>query len=337
MNKANFKIAILLLAILFLVFFISQIDLQEVLLQLQLIGWKFSILLLITGSAYAMAAGAWLLCFEPIPPQLSVPKLFVYRLIGESLTTINPTSIVAGESAKVYLLNKEGIPYEQGIISILLSRILIFLSMISLFLVLPFSLYQLGFIGHFSLPWGIGLAGMTVGFGSLFYSMVHPNLLLYKGMQSINRLIHSSFLEKRLAKILAINQGLFDYYRHQKLHLYLAFFLSLLHWIMGAVEIYTIFFLLNLKISLLSALLIEVGVTFIKSMGAFVPGQIGVEEYGNKLMLGFLDMSNGNIWLTLSILRRSRQLIWLGIGGLFFIGLGYYSGHFLEKGIEKLK
>ncbi len=321
MNKTNLKITALLFSILFLGFFISQINLQEVLLQLQQIGWKFGILLLITGSAYVMASAAWLLCFETIPPQLSVPKLFVYRLIGESLTTINPTNIIAGESAKVYLLNKAGVAYEQGIISILLSRILIFLSMISLFLVLPFALYRLGFIEHLSWSWGIGLMSMTLGFIGLFYSMIHPKLLLYKGMESINNRLSFFFLEKRLPKILSINQGLCDYYRHQKLQLYLAFFLSLLHWIMGAVEIYAIFFLLDIKLSLLSALLIEVGVTFIKSIGGFIPGQIGVEEYGNKLMLGFLGMSNGNVWLTLSILRRSRQLIWLGIGGLFFLGL----------------
>ena len=289
--------------------------------QLQQIGWKFGILLLITGSAYAMAAAAWLLCFESIPPQLSVAKLFVYRLIGESLTTVNPTNIIAGEGAKIYLLHKAGVEYEQGIISILLSRILIFLSMISLFLVLPFSLHHLGFIAQFSLSWGIGLLAMSLGFIGLFYSMVHPKLLLYKSIRSIHRRMPFSFLEKILPNILSINQGLCDYYRQQKLHLFLAFFLSLLHWIMGAVEIYAIFFLLNLKVSLLSALLMEVGITFIKSIGAFVPGQIGVEEYGNKTMLGFLQMSNGNLWLTISILRRSRQLIWLCMGGLFFITL----------------
>lgn len=321
MNKKNLKITALLFSIGFLGFFVSQIDLQEVLLQLQQIGWKFGILLLITGSAYAMASAAWLLCFETIPQQLSVPKLFVYRLIGESLTTVNPTNIIAGESAKIYLLNKAGVPYEQGVISILLSRILIFLSMISLFLVLPFSLNQLGFMEQFSLSWGIGLLGMALGFIALFYSMVHPKRLLYSSLRSINDRMSFSFLEKILPNILRINQGLCDYYRQQKLHLFLAFFLSLLHWIMGAVEIYAIFFLLDIKISLLSALLMEVGITFIKSIGAFVPGQIGVEEYGNKIMLGFLDMSNGNLWLTLSILRRSRQLIWLGMGGLFFIGL----------------
>ncbi len=334
MNKKRLKIAVLLLAIGFLLFFISQINLQEVCTQLKEIGWKFSLLLSITGSAYAMASAAWLLCFDPIPSQLSIPKLFVYRLIGESLSTVNPTNIIAGEGAKIYLLKKEGISYEQGIISILLSRILIFLSMISLFLVLPFSLYHLGFIEHFTLAWGIGLTGITLGFAGLFYSMIHPDLLLYGGVQTLNRFLKFSFLEKQLPKILAINQGLCAYYHNQKLRLHLAFFLSLLHWIMGAVEIYAIFFLLNLKVSLLGALLMEIGITFIKSIGAFIPGQVGVEEYGNKLMLGFLDMSNGNLWLIFSILRRSRQLIWLCMGGLFVIGLGYYRVSFLGKRTE---
>jgi len=88
---------------------------------------------------------------------------------------------------------------------------------------------------------------------------------------------------------------------------------------MGAVEIYVLLYFLNIKITLLGAILVEVGITCIKSMGAFIPGQIGVEEYGNKLMLGLIGISTGSVWVTISILRRTRQVIWLMIGGVFFL------------------
>ena len=325
MKKKQYKRIALVLAFALLGIFVAQMDWLQVQANLQQVGWQFSIVFVITGIAYAMASTAWLLCFPTIPKQLSASKLFIYRQIGETLTTINPANIIVGESAKVYLLNKDGVNYEQGLVSILLSRILIFLSMIGLFLFLPIALYQTGLLVGISSAW---LIGFTVFIGSIlgiFYSMVHPDLLLYKGISSLNNKLQCSFIHKSLPRIQHINQLLYDFYQERKIQLFLAFLLSLFHWIMGAVEVFFLLQLLNLKITLFGALLIEVGVTCIKSIGAFIPGQIGVEECGNKVMLGVVGISTPSVWLTLSILRRTRQLLWLLIGGGFFLMVYNYS------------
>lgn len=297
----------------------SQIDLQIVLSNLYQVGWQFGWVFLITGTAYAMASTAWLLCFQQVPAQLSASKLFVYRQIGETLTTINPANIIVGESAKVYLLKKEGVAYEEGVVSILLSRVLIFLSMIALFLLLPFVVYKLGWANEFS--W-IGIGGFVVlsfVIIGIFYAMVHPNLLLFQFIQTVYQRWNLRFLEKLLPNIQSVNQLLSEFYKSHKAKLLIAFALSLFHWLMGAIEIYVLLYLLDIKITILEAILVEVGVTCIKSMGSFIPGQVGIEEYGNKVMLGILGIQAGSVWLTISILRRTRQVIWLLVGGLFFL------------------
>jgi len=317
--KKQYKTIALILALALLGIFIAQMNWLQVQANLQQVGWRFSIVLVITGIAYAMASTAWLLCFPKSPSQLSASKLFVYRQIGETLTTINPANIIVGESAKVYLLNKDGVDYEQGLVSILLSRILIFLSMIGLFLFLPLALYQTGLLVEMSLAWITGFLLFIGSILGIFYSMIHPDLLLYKGISTLNNKLRFSFIHSSLPKLRHINQLLHDFYQQRKIQLFLAFLLSLFHWIMGAVEIFFLLQLLNLKITLFGALLIEVGVTCIKSMGAFIPGQIGVEEYGNKVMLSVVGISTPSVWLTLSILRRTRQIIWLLIGGVLFL------------------
>ena len=318
-NNKKYKLLAVVGAILLLGIFIAQINLQQVQANLQQVGWQFGSVLLITGIAYAMASTAWLLCFKVVPPQLTASKLFIYRQIGETLTTINPANIIVGESAKIYLLNQEGVAYQEGLVSILLSRVLIFLSMIALFVLLPVAFYQTGLLASLSITpilLVVLLIAIVIG---LFYSMVHPNLLLWQFVTNLNNKFPSSFLSKMLPKIEEINRLLYTFYQQHQLKLLLAFLLSLLHWLMGAVEIFILLHLLNIPIPLMGAILIEVGVTCIKSMGAFIPGQIGVEEYGNKIMLGLVDISGGGIWLTISILRRTRQVFWLLIGGVFFL------------------
>jgi len=318
-NQRTYKQLALFLAIGCLAIFVGQIDLQIVRNNLSQVGWQFGWVFLITGLAYAMASTAWLLCFQQVPTQLSASKLFVYRQIGETLTTINPANIIVGESAKVYLLKKEGVAYEEGVVSILLSRVLIFLSMIALFLLLPFVFYKLGWTNELSWIGISGLVLLSFIILGIFCAMVHPKLLLHQCIHSIYQRWQFPFLEKLLPKIASINQLLAEFYISHKVKLFIAFALSLFHWLMGAIEIYVLLLLLDIKITLLGAILVEVGVTCIKSMGAFIPGQVGIEEYGNKVMLGILGIHTGSVWLTISILRRTRQVVWLLIGGLFFL------------------
>ena len=79
----------------------------------------------------------------------------------------------------------------------------------------------------------------------------------------------------------------------------------------GSLEFYFILILLGIKTTVFSTLLVDMGVVVIKSIGAFVPGQIGIEEYGNKIMLTMIGVTGATVWVTASILRRSRQLFWM--------------------------
>lgn len=56
------------------------------------------------------------------------------------------------------------------------------------------------------------------------------------------------------------------------------------------------------------------GIVLFKTAGVFIPGQIGIEEIGNKIMLGLIGIPDTDIWVTVSILRRSRQLFWIAFG-----------------------
>lgn len=71
---------------------------------------------------------------------------------------------------------------------------------------------------------------------------------------------------------------------------------------------------LGLKVSIVQALVVDLGVVFFKAAGAFIPGQLGIEEYGNKIMLMSIGIPGAEAWVTASILRRGRQLVWIAFG-----------------------
>lgn len=297
-----------------------QVDFDLVASSLQQVGWRFLWILLVTYSAYYMATVAWALCMHRSLTQLPLNKLYVYRLVGETLALINPTSIIAGESSKIFLLKDVGFTAKEGVVSIMLSRVLIIMSMMALLLI-SIAFYFQEFMStsdQFELQFGIvGLLFFCII--GLFLMLVHPSLYLSHLFDFIARVIPWSILQSQKDNIRKINQELHYFYRDKKVQLIGALGLSTGHWLMGALEVYLILAFLGLPISFAAAMMIEMGVVLVKSAGAFIPGQVGIEEYGNKLMLDLVGASAPGLWLTVSILRRARQLFWLMIGGICFL------------------
>lgn len=106
--------------------------------------------------------------------------------------------------------------------------------------------------------------------------------------------------------------------RQNKKYMVLSVLFAVLHWIFGALEFYFILKFLNIDITIVQALVIDLGVVFFKTAGAFIPGQIGFEEYGNKIMLSIVGVNSDEVWITASILRRARQIVWIGVAAVFY-------------------
>lgn len=314
----------LLLGIFLIYWFASKSNLSGIADQLRLINVRFILLIAVTLVAYLMVTIAWKLSFYNYPGHLSTVLLFVIRQIGESLAQINPTNVIAGDALKALLLKRNNIPYKDSIVSLTISRFLVFFSALTLIMIGVYLFFD-------QLRFRAGAASLVVTLGILFALLV---LFIYrlgsgKGILSlparILRLLKKKFpdserLEKSMAKLNEVDGELIDFYRTKKANFIAAFLLSLGSWFMGAMEFWVILRLLGLEASFLSCVAVEVGVMVFKGLGAFVPGQIGIEEYASKMMLEFINVPGSGVWITVSILRRARQLFWIGFG---FIALVY--------------
>lgn len=316
-NKA-IKIIALLLGIFLLSYFVSKTNIQAIVDQLFNIKFNFIFLIINTFIAYLLVSIAWMLCFNESEKKLSISHFFIIRLIGESLAQINPTNVIAGEAMKAMLLKRKGISLKNGIISLTISRFLIMLSSITLIVIGIYLFFDyLDFIKNkIFIYFAIGIIFLLVL--SIVYLFESGKGLLsipIKFLQILSRRLNNSEkYNNSVYKLNELNIELVNFYKTKKINFVVAYLLSFLHWIIGAVEFYLILMFLGINTSLLSCIAIEIGIIVFKALGAFIPGQIGIEEYGNKFMLNFVNVPGSDIWVTVSILRRGRQLFWLGIG-----------------------
>ena len=329
MNIANtvtkyrfYFIGVVLIVVLALIArFISNIDFYTLKAYLYEMPGMFLAIIVCSFAAYLASSLSWVFCMGHDGKKFSLTEVFIYRLIGEMLSVFNPTSIVAGDSLKTSYLYKKGVTKHNALSSVLLSRVLNFLS--AIFLVIISAVYFLAFKDKEKEDAYIILAVVSA---LVLLGYVMSKLLLDKKLfiSTIVRRISTKtgwkFLsENVLNSCYEINATLSCYFHEERRKFMTAFFLSVIHWIFGALEFYIILQNLGINVSIIDVIAVEMGVMLFKSVGSIVPGQLGVEEYGNKVMLNTIGVMSNEIWLVVSLVRRARQLFWLGLSGILVL------------------
>ncbi|RZM23212.1 MAG: hypothetical protein EOO88_26895 [Pedobacter sp.] len=296
----GFKWLALLSVMICLGVFVHNTDFAAVTALLRKIGLRFLYLLFVTFIAYVFGSLSWWYSLGPYRKSISISQLFVVRHIGETLSLINPTSIVAGETAKVYLLKVTGVNRTVIIASILISRALLVFSqlILLLFVLVPFL-----FITQ---PLAIRINYMWIITVLLIFALLC--MCLWKFLSKSKTIIG---VQKALSSVISAWRELLSYSRQAMV---LAFIFAILHWVVGAFEFYLIIKFLGFDVTIIKGILVDLGVVLFKTAGAFIPGQLGIEEYGNKTMIAVIGIQSTTLWIAASILRRSRQFFWVAVG-----------------------
>jgi len=314
-----FKIMLLSSILICLTLFLWNTDFQVILIQLQHIGIRYAIIFAVTAVAYFFATWSWQVCFGDYQARVSLYKLFSIRQIGETVGQFNPTSIIAGDVLKIKLLQSAKIPASVITNSVLISRITAILSQLSLVIFagiwLMLSPQGQDIIQQFTVPFYALFLVLILGKGFLFY------WLSYSKINESIPLIHpkNNWLRKIKEKRMELFGQIRQFYRQQNQLFWRSYALSFIHWIVGSLEFYLILRYLSIDIRIMQGIVLDMSILMIKSLGAFIPGQLGIEELGNKLMLQALGITVGTTWITVSILRRTRQLLWIIIGFTLYL------------------
>ncbi len=300
---------------------IRQTDFSSLLDQMKQAGWFFPAVIGVTFCSQFIAVYAWFRSFLKILPAKNLFHLFCIRLVGESLAQINPTNVIAGETLKGYLLkNKIGVSYMEGGASLLLSRIMIVLGSLSL------------------LVFGIAVMFQNLDFGNLQAVSIGISLVIIVLILCFIRALSSGrgflgwlakifrkcsgrlqFLAKAGDSLADVDRSLVEFYNSRKKDFYLVFMLSVLHRIVGSMEYYVIFFALGIDVTVLSCILFDLSSMLFRTAGFFIPGQLGLEEFGNKFMFDLVNIPGEGTWITVSLIRRARQIFWILAGFVIYL------------------
>lgn len=317
MKKNGLKILILACIVVPIVIFTIQVDFAVVFQELRKIGSKFMIILLVTFVAYLLGTLGWWICLGSERRRVSLWQLFGIRQIGETVGLYNPSSVVGGDMLKSELLKPYLILNDKASESVVVSRVTAVLSQLLLFIL---SLCWLLIAVGRQLP-KIWLYGSFILIAVLLLGKILFLYLLYqKRLAAVRKPSSSLNLWQRFRQI--IRNLAFQtqhFFQHHTTIFWWSYFFFFLHWLVGSMEFYFILRFLDYDIRLMQGALLDMGVIMIKSIGAFIPGQFGIEELGNKLVLASIGIQASAIWVTVSILRRARQLCWILVGMVCYI------------------
>jgi len=302
------KYLILLVAAIFLVMFLYQIDFQDLRRDVDKMGIRVIWMLLISFMAYLLSTLGWMLCMHAAFDLSKLKAFFLARQLGETLGTLNPTGIVGGDALRVLLIGKAGIGKNLALPSVITSRGLLWLSYLLVALlgmILFMIIYQATQWPMFVMCTVLILCFILLG--RLLFKRGALNSLAV----GIVRLSRNNSWMKRAEGFQKYNDIISRLWVDRRQQVFLAIVCFSLHYACGAWEFQYILSSLDVDMSFSSAMILEVGTSLVRAVMTVVPGQVGIEEYSNKYFLQQLGVADDTVWISVSLIRRFRQLFWI--------------------------
>ncbi|MEI2273859.1 flippase-like domain-containing protein [Sphingobacterium sp. ML3W] len=316
-SRQLIKAVFLLLILTSMVIFVIHSDLSALKKELSTIGYRFIFIVFTTLVAYLFGTLAWWVCLGSSKKKINILELFAVRQIGETVGLFNPTSIIAGDLLKAELITRYDIPLQPGLSAVAISRITAILSQLSIFLLAmiwlmlsPLKKEVMQYTGYAIYVVCVVLLLFVI---LIFYWLVSTKI------PPKNNPADTSFVSKSKNQLQKLLWDTKDFYQQQNKVFWYSYLLFAIHWLIGSLEFYLILKFLAVDVRVIHGLILDMSVILFKSAGAFIPGQLGVEEISNKLLLSMIGISGGSIWLSVSLLRRGRQVFWTAIGAIFYL------------------
>jgi len=331
-----FLLAVGFLTLVFLVWHIGPGQIYEAASQLGTIG--LFVLLIPSTIMYVVEAYGWKITLGPSAKNIPFWRVLAIRTAGEVVNMTTPTAYVGGEPLKAYLLTKHHVPIVEGLASVVIAKTTMTIAEVVFILMgIALAFWSVGADGSS----GPTVAGALVSVG--FLVLVTAALVfvqqqglftwLLEFLRKIGLKIH--YLEVREKKLRSLDRTILDFYRDNRLTFCSSIGLFFVGWMAEALEVYIIIYFLGGPAMALSAISISALSVFIKSGTFFIPGSLGAQDGGNMLLLrafGYSDVTG----ITFALIRRFRELVWIGLGLLCLVLSGGSAAVIRESRIDDL-
>jgi uncharacterized protein (TIRG00374 family) len=318
----HLKLVYLIIGAALLGFVAVQTDLTQVWAMALKVGlWGFVAILLLYLTAFAIDALTFHMALVETPLTAGwFWRIFNIRLVGEMFNAVLPAGGMGGEPVKALILKRRyGVGLKAGTASLVLGKTV---NMIALVLFLAggfaFMLQSAELPVFYKTIGGLGLAAFALSILAFF--IIQRVRLTSRLSRRLSKLPGGHRIAHRIEQISEFDNMLVHFYSQHGVRFLLAVVLAFINWLLGIGEVWIISWLLGHPVSFIDAWIIEAAIQLVRTAAFIMPASLGVQE-GAFLLLYTAITGSPDLGLAVALVRRARELVWLGWGGL--VGLVY--------------
>ncbi|MFA5028082.1 MAG: flippase-like domain-containing protein [Candidatus Methylomirabilota bacterium] len=285
------------------------------------LGWLAPLLALPYFAAYLVdSVGWWWILSRRIGQERgeawrapNLLRLFGIRAAGEAVNAITPTAYFGGEPLKAWLLQGYGVPLPCGLASVMISKTALMLTQgLFVFLGVLIGLEEWRSAIPLPLAAGVGIALVALVCAGLVGAQRRG---LFSLVLSLSRRLtgRQRLLASWEADLKDVDRLLHDFYENRLQDFSICCGFHLLGWVVGSLEVYVVLRMLGQPVDFTTAFAIEALSGVAKLAALFIPGSLGVQEGGQVLIFVAFGLT-APLAMTFGILRRCRELLWVGFG-----------------------
>jgi glycosyltransferase 2 family protein len=272
---------------------------------------------------YAVEAYGWKVTLGPSAKDIPFWRVLAIKTAGEVVNLTTPAGYIGGEPLKAYLLTKHHVPMVEGLASVVIAKTTKTIAEV-LFILLGITLAfwradSDGSLGQTVVAALVSVSVLLFVTASLVFAQRKG---FFTWLLEFTRKVGLTlrFLEAREEQLRSLDRMILKYYRHNRRAVYSSTGLFFLSWMAEALEVYIIIWYLGGPALIFSAISINALSVFSKGGSFFIPGSLGAQDIGNFFLLkdfGYSDVA----CVTFALLRRFRELVWIGTGLLCLAAL----------------
>ncbi|RMG46450.1 MAG: hypothetical protein D6723_17020 [Acidobacteria bacterium] len=302
------------------VYLIRRVGVATILHSMALVGFNFIFILLTSSFKHTARAIAWKQCIPDEASDVRLGELFLVRLAGESVRYLTFTGPLLGEPSKAALI-RHRLSLLHGFSSVIVEAMTYALVSIIITVSGLFLLLALFAVPGSVQTFGLIVGGAIAGFTFFWYLAIRRRWrVLSHVVDVLRRRLRISRLATSGDKVRQFEEQVYGFFTDRPGRLALVLLLELLSHLSGVVEIYLVLMFLGYESHPITAVIIESITKLINAAFFFVPGQVGVYEGGQALVLNLLGLGTA-AGVTLALIEKIRNLFWAAVGLLI---LAYY-------------
>ena len=318
------RIALPLLGLLLFGVLLTRLDvtiLQNQLVAAGMIG--FIGVLAVHAVSFLCDVVLWLRSFPDLPQtQGRWWTFYRVRLVGEAWNNALPLATVGGEPLKARLLKDLfGIGYLASGAAFMIAKTANLIALVA-FLAVGFvcMLGDARFPQLYQWTAGLGLAAFAIACGLLWFAQ-QGRLARWLERIAPRSRRDSRRLQQILDALQRFDAALIDGYRRSPMRMTMIVLLAFATWIAGVFEVQIILGAAGHPVSFADAWMVEAAAQLVRAAAFLVPAGLGVVDGSFVLVVGIVTGSTP-LGFLVAVVRRARDLAWIGLGFAAGLGLG---------------